>query len=49
MKVKVSRKAHFNAAHRLYLGQDWSLRKRHAVLDGAITLIFNGHNDELRS
>ena len=39
MIVTVSRKAHFNAAHRLYR-KDWSGEKNSAVLASAVTLIF---------
>ncbi len=39
MKVTISRKAHFNAAHRLYR-KDWTFEKNDLFLVNAITLIF---------
>jgi len=46
MKVKVSRKAHFNAAHRLYK-PDWSFEKNDAVFGKCNNPSYHGHNYEL--
>lgn len=46
MKVKVSRKAHFNAAHRLYRA-DWSDKRNDAVFGKCNNPNFHGHNYEL--
>lgn len=46
MKVKVSRKAHFNAAHRLYR-PDWSVEKNDATFGKCNNPNFHGHNYEL--
>lgn len=46
MKVTVSRKAHFNAAHRLYR-KDWSFEKNDAVFGKCNNPNFHGHNYEL--
>ena len=46
MKVKVSRKAHFNAAHRLFV-QDWSDDKNMDVFGVCSNSNFHGHNYEL--
>ena len=46
MKVKVSRKAHFNAAHRLYR-PDWSFEKNDNVFGLCNNPNFHGHNYEL--
>lgn len=46
MKVKVSRKAHFNAAHRLYR-PDWSFDKNDTVFGLCNNPNFHGHNYEL--
>ncbi|WP_048331316.1 6-pyruvoyl trahydropterin synthase family protein [Bizionia psychrotolerans] len=46
MKVTVSRKAHFNAAHRLYR-KDWSDQKNDAVFGKCNNPNFHGHNYEL--
>jgi len=46
MKVTVSRKAHFNAAHRLYR-KDWSDQKNNAVFGKCNNPNFHGHNYEL--
>jgi len=46
MKVKVSRKAHFNAAHRLYR-KDWSDSKNNEVFGKCSNPNFHGHNYEL--
>ncbi len=46
MKVTVSRKAHFNSAHRLYR-KDWSMEKNEAVFGKCNNPNFHGHNYEL--
>ena len=46
MKVTVSRRAHFNAAHRLYR-KDWSDEKNREVFDKCSNPHFHGHNYEL--
>ena len=46
MQVTVSRKAHFNAAHRLYR-KDWSMEKNDAVFGKCNNPNFHGHNYEL--
>ncbi len=46
MKVTVSRKAHFNAAHRLYR-KDWSDEKNQAVFGKCNNPNFHGHNYDL--
>lgn len=46
MKVKVSRKAHFNAAHRLYR-KDWSDEQNETVFGKCNNPNFHGHNYEL--
>ncbi len=46
MKVTVSRKAHFNAAHRLYR-KDWSDEKNNLVFGKCNNANFHGHNYEL--
>lgn len=46
MRVKVSRKAHFNAAHRLYRA-DWDFEKNDAVFGLCNNPNFHGHNYEL--
>ncbi|ASV31316.1 6-pyruvoyl trahydropterin synthase family protein [Maribacter cobaltidurans] len=46
MKVKVSRKAHFNAAHRLYR-PDWKDSKNSEVFGKCNNPNFHGHNYEL--
>ena len=46
MRVTVSRKAHFNAAHRLYR-KDWSVEKNDAVFGKCNNPNFHGHNYEL--
>ncbi|MEO9891731.1 6-carboxytetrahydropterin synthase [Aurantibacter sp.] len=45
-KVKVSRKAHFNAAHRLY-HKDWSDEKNAAIFGKCSNPNYHGHNYEL--
>lgn len=46
MKVKVSRKANFNAAHRLYR-PDWNHEKNDAVFGKCNNPNFHGHNYDL--
>jgi len=46
MKVTVSRKAHFNAAHRLYR-KDWDDAKNELVFGKCSNPNFHGHNYEL--
>lgn len=46
MKVTVSRRAHFNAAHRLYR-KDWSEEQNNAVFGKCNNHNFHGHNYEL--
>ena len=46
MKVTVSRKAHFNAAHRLYV-EDWSEEKNNKVFGKCCNENYHGHNYEL--
>ena len=46
MKVTVSRRAHFNAAHRLYR-KDWSFEKNNSVFGKCNNPNFHGHNYEL--
>jgi 6-pyruvoyltetrahydropterin/6-carboxytetrahydropterin synthase len=46
MKVTISRKAHFNAAHRLYR-KDWSMEQNDAVFGKCNNPNFHGHNYEL--
>lgn len=46
MKVTVSRKAHFNAAHRLYR-KDWTFEQNDAVFGKCNNVNFHGHNYEL--
>ena len=46
MRVTVSRKAHFNAAHRLYR-KDWSEAQNNAVFGKCNNPNFHGHNYEL--
>jgi len=46
MKVKVSRKAHFNAAHRLYR-PDWSFEKNDTIFGKCNNPNYHGHNYEL--
>lgn len=46
MKVTVSRRAHFNAAHRLYR-KDWSDKKNTAIFGKCNNPHFHGHNYEL--
>ena len=46
MKVTVSRKAHFNAAHRLHR-TDWSFEKNDSVFGKCNNPNFHGHNYDL--
>ncbi len=46
MKAKVSRKAHFNAAHRLFR-LDWSDEKNATIFGKCSNPNFHGHNYEL--
>lgn len=46
MRVKVSRKAHFNAAHRLYR-PDWSFEKNDTVFGKCNNPKYHGHNYDL--
>lgn len=46
MRVKVSRKAHFNAAHRLY-NPEWSFEKNEVVFGKCNNPKFHGHNYDL--
>jgi len=46
MKVTVSRKAHFNAAHRLYRS-DWDDERNNSVFGKCSNKNFHGHNYEL--
>ena len=46
MNVKVSRKAHFNAAHRRHR-LDWQITKNEAVFGKCNNPLFHGHNYEL--
>ena len=46
MRVTISRKAHFNAAHRLYR-KDWSFEKNDAVFGKCNNPNYHGHNYEL--
>ena len=46
MRVTVSRKAHFNAAHRLYR-KEWSDKKNNSVFGKCSNPHYHGHNYEL--
>jgi 6-pyruvoyltetrahydropterin/6-carboxytetrahydropterin synthase len=46
MRVTVSRKAHFNAAHRLHV-EDWSEDKNNKVFGKCCNPNYHGHNYEL--
>ena len=46
MKIAVSRKEHFNAAHRLY-NPEWSMEKNDMVFGKCNNPNFHGHNYEL--
>ena len=46
MRVTISRKAHFNAAHRLFR-KDWTFEKNQAVFGKCNNPNFHGHNYDL--
>lgn len=46
MRVTISRKAHFNAAHRLYRA-DWSMEKNDSVFGKCNNPNFHGHNYDM--
>ena len=46
MRVSVFRKAHFNAAHRIY-NADWSEEKNRSVFGPCANANFHGHNYDL--
>ncbi len=46
MKIKVSRRAHFNAAHRLY-NPKWSFEQNEEIFGKCNNPNFHGHNYEL--
>jgi 6-pyruvoyltetrahydropterin/6-carboxytetrahydropterin synthase len=46
MKVTISRKAHFNAAHRLFR-KDWSFEKNQLIFGKCNNPNYHGHNYEL--
>ena len=46
MKVTISRKAHFNAAHRLYR-KEWSAEQNDAIFGKCNNPNYHGHNYEL--
>ena len=46
MKVTVSRKAHFNSAHRLFR-KDWSMEQNNAIFGKCNNPNYHGHNYEL--
>ena len=46
MRVAVFRKAHFNAAHRLY-NPDWTFEKNQSVFGLCTSPNFHGHNYDL--
>ena len=46
MRVTVSRKAHFNAAHRLYR-KDWSFEKNEEIFGKCNNPNYHGHNYDL--
>ena len=46
MRVTISRKAHFNAAHRLYR-KDWTFEKNDAVFGKCNNPNYHGHNYEM--
>ena len=46
MRIKACRKAHFNAAHRLYK-KEWSNKKNEEVFGKCSNLKYHGHNYEL--
>jgi 6-pyruvoyltetrahydropterin/6-carboxytetrahydropterin synthase len=46
MEVSVHRKAHFNAAHRLYR-KDWTFEKNEEIFGKCNNPLYHGHNYEL--
>ena len=46
MRVTISRKAHFNAAHRLYR-KEWSMEKNNEIFGKCNNPNYHGHNYEL--
>jgi 6-pyruvoyltetrahydropterin/6-carboxytetrahydropterin synthase len=46
MKVKISRKEHFNAAHKLY-NSEWTVEKNQQVFGKCSNANFHGHNYEV--
>ncbi|WP_461533021.1 6-pyruvoyl trahydropterin synthase family protein [Sinomicrobium sp.] len=46
MRVKVSRRAHFNAAHKLY-NSNWTAKKNEEVFGKCSSPNYHGHNYEL--
>ena len=46
MRVTISRKAHFNAAHRLYV-KSWDEKKNESVFGKCSNEYYHGHNYEL--
>ncbi len=46
MRVTISRKAHFNAAHRLYR-KDWTMEQNNSIFGKCNNPNFHGHNYEL--
>ena len=46
MRVTISRKAHFNAAHRLYL-KDWRFEQHDSIFGKCNNPNYHGHNYEL--
>ena len=46
MKVTVSRKAHFNAAHRLFR-KDWTASQNNEIFGKCANPHYHGHNYEL--
>ena len=46
MRVTISRRAHFNAAHRLYR-KDWSMEQNDTIFGKCNNANFHGHNYEL--
>ncbi|MDH7446868.1 6-pyruvoyl trahydropterin synthase family protein [Aquimarina sp. 2201CG14-23] len=46
MRIKACRKAHFNAAHRLYR-KDWSDEKNFQIFGKCSNPLYHGHNYEL--
>lgn len=46
MRVTISRKAHFNAAHRLFR-PDWSMEKNQSIFGKCNNPNFHGHNYDL--